>query len=86
MDKKEARRAINEMKTIVNLGKNGITTTFLDTVDKYLKAHEVIKIKAMVAEDRVAVKYYADEIARETNSEVVIVKGTTFVLFREKEH
>lgn len=76
------KRMANELKPQFNLGKNGITKTFIETVDKYLKAHEIVKIKSTVAESKDALKYYAEEVAKETNSEIVEIKGYTFVLYR----
>lgn len=83
MDKKELKQVINELKPQFNLGKSGMTPTFIDTVDKYIEAHRLVKIKVLAAVDKEEVKYYANELSKETDSEVVEVKGFTFTLLRD---
>lgn len=83
MDKKELKRIANELRPEFNIGKNGITQTFVDSIKKYLEAHEIVKIKVSVAEDKNAMLFYSGELAKETDSEVVEIKGRTFVLIKE---
>lgn len=85
MDKeqlKQLKKISNELKAQFNLGKAGITNSFIKMVDEYLEAHNVVKIKASIAQDKNALSFYADEIAKETLSEIVEKKGYTFTLFR----
>ena len=87
MDKdsmKELKRKANDMGAIFNLGKNGITDTFIESVDKYLEVHEIIKLKTSIAGNKDEVTFYAQEVASKTNSKILEVKGFTFVLVREK--
>lgn len=86
MDKeqlKELKRHANEIKPMFNLGKNGLTDTFIDSVDKYLEAHGIVKIKVTVAGTKDEVEYFAKELADATESEIMDKKGYTFVLYRE---
>ncbi len=85
MDKKELKKLCNDLKPQFNLGKAGLTPTFIETIDKYLGAHEIVKIKVLIAEDKDAAKYFSEELAKETSSEILEQKGFTCVLFREKE-
>ncbi len=80
---KELKKIASNLKPQFNLGKQGITNTFIRTIDEYLKAHEIVKIKALIAEDKNSVKYLAEEVSKETNSIIVETRGFTFVLFRK---
>lgn len=82
---KALKKISNELKAQFNLGKNGITDTFIETIDKYLKAHEIVKVKASLAANKSDIKTYSEDIAKQTNSQVVDLKGYTFVLYRENE-
>ncbi|MDA3855927.1 MAG: YhbY family RNA-binding protein [Candidatus Woesearchaeota archaeon] len=82
-DKKEIKSIANALKPQFNVGKSAITDTFIDTVDNYLRAHEIVKIKSLIAKDKGELKKMAAFLAEETDSEVVDVKGFTFVLFRK---
>lgn len=84
-DKKSLKKHANGLKSEFNLGKSGITETFIKSVDDFLEAHKIVKIKALIAEDKEAMKFYAEELAKETDSEILEVKGFTFVLFRDKK-
>lgn len=83
--KKELKRLSNEIKPMFHLGKNGITNTFIETVDKYLKAHQIVKIKCLISTDKDSMQYYSQEIAKEVRAEIIDLKGFNFVLFRESE-
>lgn len=85
MNKKEAKKMCPDLKPQFNLGKAGITSTFIETVHKYLEAHELVKIKALIAADKDSLTYYAQSIAQDTHSEILEKKGFTFVLFRQKD-
>lgn len=85
MNKKEAKNLCPDLKPQFNLGKSGITSTFIETVHNYLEAHEIIKIKALIASDKDSLSYYAEAVAQDTHSEILEKKGFTFVLFRQKD-
>ena len=86
MDKallKEKKKEANGLKPMFQLGKAGITATFIELVDKYLKVHEIVKIKVLIATSTGDIQFYADEISKETNSIVLEKKGYTFTIFRK---
>ncbi len=86
MDKallKEKKKEANGLKPMFQLGKAGITGTFIELVDKYLKVHEIVKIKVLIATSTGDIQFYADEIAKETKSIVLEKKGYTFTVFRK---
>lgn len=81
-DLKEIKKTANEIKPMFNLGKAGLTDTFIDLIDKYLDVHSIVKVKALVAEDKSKVKFYAEQISKKLEADIVDLKGFTFTLFR----
>ncbi len=84
MDKNELKKMSASLKAEFNLGKNGITQTFLETISKYLDAHAIVKVKVSLAENKDSLKFYAQEVAKELKAELVECRGYTFTLFREE--
>ena len=66
---------------VFQIGKGGITPEQTDGIGKYLKAHELIKIK-ILGNNLLSPDEAAREIAQATGSEVVIVIGSKAVLFK----
>lgn len=86
MDKisaKDLKKQANDIPSKFNLGKNGITDTFIKTVDEYLEAHKIVKIKSSIAANKDELIYYAQQVASKTDSKIVEAKGYTFVLYKE---
>jgi len=86
MDKKELKeikKSANGLKPMFNLGKAGITASFIDLIDKYLAVHHLVKVKVLIATDTKDIEFYASEIAKETESIIVDKKGFTFVVYRK---
>ena len=81
-DEKNLKKVANDLKPQFNLGKNGLTDTFIDTIDKFLEAHGIVKIKVLGAEDREGVKVIAEELAEALTADIIDKKGFTFVLYR----
>lgn len=75
--------AANE-DTILMIGKGGITSDIIKQADDALTARELIKGKALETAP-VTAKESADEIALETSSDVVLVVGRKFVLYRKNK-
>ena len=70
--------------TILQVGKNGIGDTLIKQVADALQAREIIKMRVLenaLMEPREA----AEELAAATESEVVQVIGTKFVLSKRNE-
>ena len=79
---KEAKKIANELKPQFNIGKNKVTDTLIESIDQYLDAHQIVKIKVLSAISKDEVKEIAEQIANATDSEIVQKVGFTFVLFR----
>lgn len=67
--------------TILQVGKNGIIDTLVVQVSDALKARELIKMKVLDGA-MITAEEAARELAEKTKSEVVIVIGNKFVLFK----
>lgn len=72
----------NQMDTIFQIGKGGITEETLKQVDAALEARELIKLRTLETAP-VTSKEAASAIAEELDADVVSVVGSRFVLYRE---
>ena len=70
--------------TIMQVGKGGVTPNIIKTISDALEARELIKLRVLENSEYTP-REAAEEIAKATNSEVVTVIGTKFVLYRESE-
>lgn len=72
---------MNDLKPIINIGKNCVTDSLVEEIKKQLKKRKTIKVKilksAMEAKDR---KSIADDVAARTGGDLVSLVGFTFVL------
>jgi len=76
------RKMSNQMDSIFNVGKNGISDELIIAIDDALKNRELIKIGVLDNID-ISVKDIAEEISSKTSSETVIVLGRKIVLYRK---
>jgi len=73
----------NQINPILNIGKNGVTDTVIEELNKQLKANRLVKVRILKsAEEGKDVKVIAEEIATATRSTVIEVRGRTVVLYR----
>ncbi|MCA9496332.1 MAG: YhbY family RNA-binding protein [Nanoarchaeota archaeon] len=84
MDKKELKKMANGIKPEFSLGKQGISDNFIDSVNKYLKVHNLVKIKCLIATDKENLQYFADEVSKQTQAELIEMKGFTFTIYKEE--
>lgn len=75
------RALANPLDTIMQVGKGGITDNLVTTISDALEARELIKLRVLENSDWTA-REAAEAIAGATDSEVVAVIGTRFVLWR----
>ena len=68
--------------TIMQVGKGGVNENLVKTISDALEARELIKLRVLENSDYTP-REAAEEIAAATNSEVITVIGTKFVLYRE---
>ena len=75
------RSLANPIDTIVMVGKSGMSPELVKQADDALTARELIKGRALETAP-LSPREAAEELAKETNAEVVQVIGTRFVLYR----
>ena len=63
------------------IGKNGLTPTLLDMLQKAIVAHELIKIDVMKAVETPVMEVALD-LSSSLNADIVSVVGRTILLFR----
>lgn len=71
-----------ELEPMVNIGKLGLTSNVVDSIDKYLAAHELIKVKIQDG-SALKPKDVCEELAYRLRAEFVQAIGKKFVLYRQ---
>jgi RNA-binding protein len=84
--KRRIKRALSAERPTVHVGKEGATTQIINEVAKQLDTREMIKAKILKSalKDEEA-KNIAAKIAEQTDSELVEVRGHTFLLYKRKK-
>ena len=72
------------LDTIFQIGKGEISENMVEQIGNALEARELIKLRVL-DNSAYSAREAAEEIAERTSSEVVIVIGTRFVLYRVSE-
>lgn len=75
------RGVANSMDTIFQVGKGGISDTLVAQTDDALRARELIKLRVLENSGYTA-REAAEQLAEQTDSDVVQVIGSRFVLYR----
>lgn len=84
--KKQLKALSNTLDIKYQIGKFGITDTVIDTLDKGLDAHELIKINVMKSLETPIMEIALD-LSSKLHAEIVQVLGRSIILFRiNKEH
>ena len=82
--KRELKGLASTLTTRYQIGKNDISETVVDMLDKALTAHELIKIDVMKG-CTLPIMEVAIDISNRLNSELVSVMGRVIVLFRRNK-
>lgn len=80
----QLRAMANDMETILQVGKSGISENTVKQVDDALEKRELIKLRVL-ENCSLSSRQAADELAEKTNADVVQVIGTRFVLYRQSK-
>lgn len=84
--KRRIKRTLRAEKPTVRVGKEGVTVQIIQEIVKQLDAREMIKAKILkTALQEKEAKIIAVKIAEQTESELVEVRGHTFLLFKSKK-
>ena len=83
-NKKYLRKLSMNYRSIIQVGKDGISENLIQTLSDSLEAHELVKCK-LLKTSPIDVREAAIECAANTHSEVIHVVGHTFVLYRRSK-
>lgn len=87
--KKKARSLIRRstiLKATVWIGKNGVTNELIKQIDNQLEKRSLVKISAhQTIISTSSVDWFAAELSRATNSNVIDIRGRGFTLYRERQ-
>lgn len=73
----------NQLSPILNIGKNGVTETLIEELNKQIKANRLVKVRVLKsAEEGKDLNAIAEEIAAATRSTLIEKRGRTVVLYR----
>lgn len=81
----QLRGMANDMETIFQVGKSGISENTIKQVVDALEARELIKLRILET-CPTSVRETADEIALKSGADVVQVIGTKFILYKESKN
>lgn len=76
------RAQANTLEPVFQIGKEGVTPAVIAQIEDTFNTRELFKIKIHLETSPEAPREIAQQIASQTNSEVVQVVGGTIVLFR----
>ena len=82
--KRDLKGLASTLTTRYQIGKNDISASLLDMLDKALTAHELIKIDVMKG-CSLPIMEVALDIANKLNAELVHVMGRVIILFRRNK-
>ena len=74
----------NELNSIFQIGKDGVTPNVVSTVDDALRAHELIKLNVLKTCPQ-ELQEVAVELSSRTHCEVVQMIGRVIVLYRKNK-
>ena len=84
--KRRIKIALSTENPTILIGKEGATAQIVNEVAKQLNARKMIKVKILkTALKEIETKEIAVKIAEQTESELVDVRGHTFLLFKRKK-
>ena len=81
VEKKQLKSLANTIETRYQVGKNEITSTLLDMLEKALVAKELIKIDVMKATETPVMEIALD-LSSKLNAEIVDIIGRVIILYR----
>jgi RNA-binding protein len=79
------RTRSSSTKPLVQIGKQGVTRGIVEAIDSHLERMEIVKVRVLKTglKER-DVKDISREIIEKTGSDLVEIRGHTFVLHRRK--
>jgi RNA-binding protein len=81
-EKRELKAKAHHLEPVVRIGKGGLTTTVLASIEQALRARQLIKVR--FDHDRDERDVLALEVAEATRSELIWQIGKVAVFYRQK--
>lgn len=79
----ELRGQAARMEATTHVGKNGVTPSLIEEINRQLKDNKLVKIKLLKSAVELKPREeMARELAEKTKAELIEVKGNTVVLFK----
>jgi RNA-binding protein len=78
----ELRAQAHKLTAVVIIGDKGLTDTVMAEIDRSLRAHELIKVRA-ATDDRDARELWMEKICEQLNAQAVQQIGKMLVIYRE---
>jgi len=79
----ELRGQAARMEATTHVGKNGLTSSLIEEINRQLKDNKLVKIKLLKSAVELKPREeMARELAEKTKAELIEVKGNTVVLFK----
>lgn len=83
--KRSMRNRSSSTKPLVQIGKHGVTDGIIEAIDSHLERTETVKVRVLkTGLKEMDVKDISREIIEKTGSDLVEIRGHTFVLHRKK--
>jgi len=82
--RKYLKSMANNIKPIIQLGKEGITPSFLKQIDEMLEKREIVKVSVLET-NMLNVKDACNEVCSLINAEFVQAIGKKFVVYKESK-
>ena len=76
------RRLAHDLKPVVQVGKNGLSESLYESLERELDAHELIKVKFMDFRDQK--RGLTEELVERTNSALILLIGNIAIVYRQQ--
>ncbi|MFP3872739.1 MAG: YhbY family RNA-binding protein [Candidatus Natronoplasma sp.] len=84
MDVEEAKKAGQDLQATLHIGKDGITGSLIDELDKQLEKRELVKIQVNRNDPKQDVEKTAEELERSSIGDLIEVRGKTILMLYEE--
>lgn len=76
------RSLANQKKSLVQIGKDGISYSLVQSLEVSLEAHELVKVNLLKTAP-ITAQHAAVELAAQTKSEIIQIIGKTIIFYRK---
>ena len=83
---KRLQKKASTIKSRIWIGKEGITSNFIEQLNNQLKTNKLVKVKIQknILENE-QIEEIAQKTAKDTNSILIDIRGRTFSLFKQRD-